>query len=105
MSSNIELAFSAIFILMAPLLLHLGALRGADFYPQEPTGKPFVDAILYKWLKPIIFTNGVLLSLAFLFWRLLDARLWTVPLIFVIPLTLLQSVALIISKFKDIKKG
>jgi len=104
MNSPIEVGLASVFILIAPMMLHLGALRGAEFYPQKPTGKPFMDAILYRWLKPIIAVNGVLLSIAFLLWRLLGSGLWVIPIILFIPLGLLQVVALITAKARDVSK-
>lgn len=102
MSSTIETVLAAVFLLMAPLLLHLGALRGAEFYPEKPTGVVVVDAVLYRWLKPIIMMNGVLLSLAFLLWKLHDSELWAIPLILFIPLVILQATALVIAMIKDV---
>ena len=104
MSSPVETVLASILILMAPMLLHLGALRGADFYPQKPTGKPLMDAISYRWLKPIIAVNGVLLSSAFLLWRLFASGWWVIPIVLFIPLAFLQVAALITAKVKDIAK-
>jgi hypothetical protein len=102
MNAIIETGLAATFLLMAPMLLHLGALRGAEFYPQKRTGSPLMDAILYRWQKPIIVVNGVLLSLSFLLWKLTFSSFWLIPVILFVPLALLQVAALVTAKIKDV---
>ena len=76
-----DVVCALIFPLIFPMMLHLGLLRGDDFYPRKVIGNPKIDGWLKKYILGIIFLNSILLCAAAALWKLLDSPFWFVPLL------------------------
>lgn len=100
MSFFIETILAAFFLLVAPWMLHLGAIRGAPFYPDNLFGNRRLQSFTLRWLRTIIFANGVLLSLAFLLWTF-GTRLFWIPGILGIPGILFQIIVIVGTVYHD----
>jgi hypothetical protein len=85
-----DVTCALIFPFIFPMMLHLGLLRGDDFYPRRVTGNPKIDGWLKKYILIIIFLNSVLLCAAAALWKLLDSHFWFIPLLIGVPFFVTQ---------------
>lgn len=105
MTPILETLLGCFFVLIAPLMLHLGALRGAEFYPDRAAKSDRANAIMFRWIKPAICLNGALLAMGFALWRLADGSLWILPVAVSMPTLAFQVTFLAIAVFQDTLKG
>ncbi len=101
MNPFLETLLLCLLVSIMPLLIHLGALRGAKFYPKRIAKDPCTNAFVFRWIWPVIFMNGLLVAITVALFYLVDGYLWTIPLIISFPTLIFQTAFLTITKYRD----
>lgn len=88
---NYDIALTALVVLFAPFIAHLGAV-GSDRWRPKPTGwlKYRLGKTIVRRMNTILFVNGAFLATAYVLWELNQQPYFWIPIVFAFPGTVAQ---------------
>src|SRR5688500_16366059 len=90
---DLDVALTALLVLAAPWIMHVGAI-GSDGWKPRPIGilSGRLGRLLVRRMRLILLLNGILWASAYLLWKLVPSYWFVLPLIFSVPIFVAQTV-------------